>query len=99
MNRMAQECHEIAVKHGFYGSDGKTRNILEALMLVNTELCEAAEHYREKENWLPDFSEEMADAIIRIFDLCSFLKMDIDKEVCSKIEKNKNRPFMHNKRC
>ena len=99
MNRIARECHKTAVENGFYGDDGKTRNILELLMLVNTELCEAVEHYREKEDWLPDFAEEMADAIIRIFDLCAFLGIDIHKEVGNKMKKNKNRPFLHNKRC
>jgi len=87
-------CHRIAKKKGFWD---KKRNLGEMLMLVVTEIGEAMESYRvsDKEN----FNEEIADAFIRLFDLCGGLDIDIEKEILKKMEKNKKRPYKHGKIC
>lgn len=66
-------------------------------MLIVTELSEAMEAYRcqNKEN----FKEEIADAFIRLFDLCGGLGIDIEKEIEKKSRRNKNRPYKHGKIC
>ncbi len=94
LNQVSEICHRIAVEKGFWD---KERNIGEALMLIVTELAEAMEAHRvqDKEN----FKEEIADAFIRLFDLCGGLKIDIEAEITKKSEKNKNRPHKHGKIC
>ncbi len=94
LNGMARLCHRIAVQKGFWD---KKRNIGEALMLIVTELSEAMEAYRiqDREN----FKEEIADAFIRLFDLCGGLRIDIEKEIAKKSAKNKHRPYKHGKIC
>lgn len=47
-----------------------------------------------------NFTEEIADTFIRLFDLCGYLDIDISKAVADKVEYNKTRPYRHgNKRC
>jgi NTP pyrophosphatase (non-canonical NTP hydrolase) len=94
LNELAELCHSIAVEKGFWE---KERNIGEALMLIVTELAEAMEGYRKQDN--ENFKEELADAFIRLLDLCGGLKIDIEDEICRKSMKNKNRPYKHGKIC
>ena len=94
LNELAQICHGIAVQKGFWD---KERNIGEALMLIVTELAEAMEAHRKQDN--PNFKEELADAFIRLLDLCGGLKIDIEDEIYQKSVKNKNRPYKHGKIC
>ena len=91
---MAALCHHVAVSKGFWD---KKRNIGEALMLIVTELAEAMESYRIQDHG--NFKEEIADTFIRLFDLCGGLKIDIEKEIAKKSEKNKSRPYRHGKVC
>ena len=87
-------CHRVAREKGFWDDE---RNIGEMLMLIVTELSEAMESYRksDKEN----FNEEIADTLIRLFDLSGGLDIDIEKEIMKKMRKNKKRPYKHGKRC
>ena len=87
-------CHSIAKEKGFWN---KERNVGEALMLIVTELAEAMEGYRHKDD--ANFREELADTFIRLFDLCGGLGIDIEAEISKKAEKNKSRPYMHGKIC
>ncbi len=94
LNGMSKLCHRIAVRKGFWD---QKRNIGEALMLIVTELAEAMEAHRVRDN--ENFKEELADAFIRLFDLCGGLKIDIEKEIAGKSAKNKKRPYKHGKIC
>ena len=94
LNELAQICHSIAVEKRFWE---KERNIGEALMLIVTELAEAMEAHRKKDD--ANFKEELADAFIRLLDLCGGLKIDIEDEIYQKSVKNKNRPYKHGKIC
>lgn len=79
--------------------------IAQKLVLVHTEISEAVEATRvdnyeingyglfEKDS----FADELADSIIRILDLCGELDIDIQKQIDWKLEKNKQREFMHGK--
>lgn len=87
-------CHSIAKEKGFWEKD---RNVGEALMLVVTELAEAMEGYRHQDH--DNFREELADTMIRLFDLCGGLGIDIEAEIAKKTEKNKLRPYKHGKIC
>lgn len=44
------------------------------------------------------FEDEIADAIIRLFDLCGSLGMDIETHIKAKVMFNKGRPRLHGKK-
>lgn len=75
---------------------------LNSLCLIHAEISEALEGYRqnipyEEKGSLP---EELADAVIRIWDMCEYLGIDIASEVNKKHLFNKSRPYRHgNKKC
>ena len=61
-------------------------------------LCD--EHFRlDFEELIKDsFEDEIADAMIRLFDLCGALKIDIDNHIELKIRYNSFRPYKHEKK-
>lgn len=94
-----EEIHRNAMMHGWWD---KRRYVPELLCLVHSEVSEALEAYRNniprgETGWI---GEELADVIIRVFDVCEHLKIDIAKEVAKKHEYNKTRPMRHGgKKC
>jgi len=38
---------------------------------------------------------ELADCVIRIFDMCGFLNIDLEKAITTKMAYNKTRPYRH----
>lgn len=93
LNEYSQECHKTANEKDFWDA---SQNIAEKLMLIVTEVSEACEADRkdDKEN----FKEEIADVFIRLFDLCGYLEIDIEKEINAKMIYNKGREKLHGKR-
>lgn len=72
------------------------RNIPEMLCLVHSEISEAMEGYRKNlmDDKLPHRSMlevELADAVIRIFDMAGGLDMDLEGAIYEKVEFNKSR--------
>lgn len=65
------------------------------LMLIVSELGEAQEGLRHGD--MENFREELADVSIRLADLCGGLDIDLEAEIEKKMEKNRNRPYKHNK--
>lgn len=57
------------------------------------------EHFNVRfETYIKDsFEDELADAIIRILDLCAYLNIDIQKFIGLKMRYNATRPNMHGK--
>jgi NTP pyrophosphatase (non-canonical NTP hydrolase) len=94
IKQLIKLCHKIAREKGFWDSE---RNVGEMLMLIVTELAEAMEAYRKQDK--ENFNEEIADTFIRLFDLSGGLKIDVEKEIMKKMNKNKNRPYKHGKIC
>lgn len=102
INNVVNECHNNAVNHGFWAN---TDYILSKIALIHSELSELAECFRknptQKSDHVPEITcveEELADAVIRIFDLAGYLRVDMEKSISMKMEYNKNRPHMHNKK-
>lgn len=113
---LADEISEIANSKGFWDYDGiseATMTIPLKLALVHTEITEALEVHRKfydgeetssYSGMTPtqeqDFSEELADAVIRILDVIGFygLGEDFGDILVAKIEKNRERPHLHGKR-
>jgi NTP pyrophosphatase (non-canonical NTP hydrolase) len=92
----------------------KPRNVGEMLMLVTSELGEAMEAHRKGRfaNWsgvkqegfgfeqsIKDtFEDEIADAIIRLLDMCGGLSIDIERHINAKLQYNQSRPHLHGKK-
>ena len=98
--RMLQkEAHETACSKGWWE---EPRTFLECIALIHSELSEAVESYR-KFGVLPstdeitkdDLSVELADALIRIMDMCEYYNLDLEKALEFKMEYNKTRPYRH----
>jgi len=112
MNELAQEIHEIARSKGFYERRHRLGEFLMLIVSELSEALEADrtknwarlnEYADEKtregfEKHVKDsFEDEIADAIIRILDMCAALNIDIDWHVREKIEYNRHRERLHGK--
>ena len=97
---LQDEAHRIAMEHGWWD---KQRSILELLMLVVTEVTEAAEAYRTWEllehfgqHGKPEgFASELADILIRVGDLAEHYNIDLTKAVQDKMDYNVTRSWRH----
>jgi NTP pyrophosphatase (non-canonical NTP hydrolase) len=102
LNEYRDLCHKIAKSKGWYDDAGE-RNIGEQLMLVVTEVAEAMEDLRVgamslsyDSNGKPcGFPIEVADVMIRLFDLAGYLQIDLEGAVDEKIAYNETRPHRH----
>lgn len=81
--------------------------IPEKIALIHSEISEALESYRNykllsyNEGGKPEgFPVELADAVIRIMDLCGAMGIDLEAEILKKAAYNETRSFKHGgKRC
>jgi hypothetical protein len=97
------EAHANSIAHGFWEANNDIGN---KLMLVNTELCEFFERYRKgdtaADEHCPAYANqkvEIADAFIRLFDLCGHLVwLDIQEVIEAKMKYNESRPYLHGKK-
>lgn len=109
LNELADGIYQDNKAKGFWDSE---RNVGEMLMLVTSELGEAMEAHRKgrfadiaafeetsdfKAHVKDTFEDEIADAIIRLFDLAGGLGIDIEKHIKHKLAYNKTREKLHGK--
>lgn len=102
LNNLSKDIHQSNVEAGWWTdlktgeSTVKTRNVGELLCLVHSEISEAMEGHRKglQDDKLPHrrmFEVEIADALIRIFDLAGAHNLDLDGAVREKRAFNKAR--------
>jgi NTP pyrophosphatase (non-canonical NTP hydrolase) len=101
LNDLAAEVHEIAKSKGWWDEE---KSFGDLTALIHSEVSEAFEEHRnhhkpdeiyfngDKPEGIPI---ELADAVIRILDVCARYKIDFDAAVRQKIEFNKTRPIKH----
>ncbi len=106
INQLCIESHANAVIHGFW--EGALRcNIGEKVALIHSEISEFWEGERRGESPFPDEhcpehphgAIELADVLIRIFDLAGHERYDLGAAVQAKMAYNKTRPHLHGKKC
>lgn len=107
---LVEQSYSIADEHGFW--QGEEHNFMEKLMLIVTEVAEAAEDHRagrgiaelyfiekngkQKPCGIPS---ELADIVIRVCDMAGKYGVDLEEAIRVKAEYNKSREFMHGKTC
>lgn len=107
IRRMCKEAHQTAVEKGWWDNP---RSVPELLCLVHSELSEALEDHRKdplldktidfvygdgEEPKPVGFPIEIADAFIRLGDLCEYYGIDIEAAIKIKMAYNKTRPHRH----
>jgi NTP pyrophosphatase (non-canonical NTP hydrolase) len=100
---VAAACYQTSRNHGWW--EGETFNIGEKLMLICSEAAEALEHWRRGQDITevfygpgdkPDgFPIELADIVIRVFDLAEHYGLDIERAIKIKMAFNETRPYKH----
>ena len=98
----ANEIMSWRMGHGFrtpnaLDTEENRHDMLGKLMLVVSEVSEASEAVRQ--NDLPNFKEEIADAFIRLMDITAAMGIDIESEIRAKMTFNEKRPFKNGKLC
>jgi NTP pyrophosphatase (non-canonical NTP hydrolase) len=99
INQAVEFCHDLAAVAGWWPKEAleNTYCFSNKLMLIVSEVAEAMEGDRKnlKDDKLPhrDMREvELADAVIRIFDLCGAFNMDLGGAIAEKLAFNQIRP-------
>ena len=106
------EAYDNAVEHGFHVAHDKLREIckaneveelaeitirLEMLAKIGSEVGEAVSAVQHGDE--EAMHEELADVVIRIFDMAGALNINLASHVISKMQKNRLRPYLHGKKC
>ncbi|EWG08872.1 MazG nucleotide pyrophosphohydrolase domain-containing protein [Cytobacillus firmus] len=90
INTLCKNAYETAKSKGWHDESRETGTLL---ALIHSEVSEALEADRRGDH--ENFAEELADILIRVFDLCGAKDIDLEKAVISKMERNKGRSYKH----
>lgn len=109
--QLIAECHRTATEKGWWDAYGETLTpdeVSSKLCLVHSEISEGLDEVRKNspplyfsksddtEELKPEgLSTEMADAVIRLFDLAAKQGIDLAYAIAVKMEYNKKRSYKH----
>ncbi len=94
LNDLRDQTNKLREQKGWVTSK---ENMLSKLMLVVTEVAEAAEEVRKGE-WGEPFQKELADIIIRTLDIAGALNINIEQVVYNKLHEVSLRLYIDGKR-
>lgn len=106
INKLSSLCYSSAYRNGFWFESETIRHdkyyLCTKLALVAAEVSEAIEtiRYFGKVHVPPgisEFSMELADIVIRVFDIAGALDIDLGDSIIGKMRKNAQRPYKHGK--
>lgn len=103
LKQLMVDSYKTALEKGWHD---KSRSFGELIALCHAELSEALEEYRqfdldesnfiyEKDGKPEGIAVEMADLLIRVFDMCMFLGIPLQQALEVKMAYNKGRPYRH----
>lgn len=90
INELCKEAYETAISKGWHD---EPREMGTLLALIHSEVSEALE--ADRKGYFNNFTEELADICIRVFDLCGSRGIDLESAIREKMEYNKSRPYKH----
>ena len=92
LGELQLECWQIADDNGFHDDP---RSNAAVLALVHSEVSEALEADREGDT--AGYAVELADIVIRVLDHAEEVGVDLEAEVLTKMEANRDRAYKHGK--
>lgn len=106
INALVRDSHNQMVKSGFWSNDNPNNNVGTKCALAAGELCgEFLEKWRKADfspdEHCPEFTNqtiEIADTILRLFDIAGHLRMPLGEAIIAKMQFNSTRPHLHGKR-
>ena len=90
INNYCNRAYEIAKSKGWHEEKRETGTLL---ALIHSEVSEALEADRKGD--IENFVEELADVVIRVFDLCGSRNIDLGKAIEEKMLKNEGREYKY----